>query len=315
MESIQYHGIAMGGKIYSLRMAKRMNQEQLAAVLNVSPAAVSKWERNLSKPSIEMLWALADLFECSIDELVGRTPGQVEELGIYDAQKFRLAIIGEDLLKCSEISRKQGLLAMEACIPDLKGGSRFLAFAIPFIMYLFMKQVDADAAFQLLENYSTTLPDAERQEGRMITAALKRIFAGDAPEMMQELISSFIGIDYRERKTNMSELLKYTRQDILDQYRDKKLYSQHTDLLEAFAQLGDFEIQLILRDTDNAALTAALTGASGCVVQAFLKNLSDRMLYFIHEDMKQWHGTEEEILAAQKKLLELGNFYLKKSEG
>ena len=88
-----------------------------------------RWERNLAKPSIEMLWALADFFECSIDELVGRTPGQVEEVGIYDAQKFRLALIGEDLLKCSEVSRSKGLLAMETCIPDLKGESRFLAFA------------------------------------------------------------------------------------------------------------------------------------------------------------------------------------------
>ena len=42
MECVKYHGIAMGGKIYSLRMAKRMSQEQLAAVLSISPAAISK---------------------------------------------------------------------------------------------------------------------------------------------------------------------------------------------------------------------------------------------------------------------------------
>lgn len=311
MENIQYHGIAMGGKLYSLRVAKRMSQEQLAAVLNISPAAVSKWERNLAKPTIEMLWALADLFQCSIDELVGRTPGQVEEVGIYDTQKFRLALIGEDLLKCSEISRQQGLLAMESYVPELKGRSRFLAFAIPFIMYLFMKQTEPEAAFQLLENYVTTLPETERQEGRMIAAVLKRIFAGENPELLQEVIASYIGIDYREKNTNLNELLKYTRQDILEQYRDKKLYSGHTDLLEAFAQVGDFEIQLILRNTDNATLTAALSGASGGVVRAFLSNLSDRVLYFIHEDIQQWNGTEEEILAAQKKLLELGSYYLK----
>ena len=105
MESITYQGVALGGKIYSLRMAKQMNKEQLAAVLNISPAAVSKWERNLSNPSIEMLWALADFFECSIDELVGRTLVQVEKVGVYDEKRFRLAVIGEDLLKCGEIRR------------------------------------------------------------------------------------------------------------------------------------------------------------------------------------------------------------------
>ena len=57
-------------------------------------------------------------------------------------------------------------------------------------------------------------------------------------------------------------------------------------------------------------LTAALAGASGEVVRAFLTNLSDRLLYFIHEDMKQWNGTEEDILTAQKKVLEIGGFCL-----
>ena len=52
---MEYNRVTIGGKIYSLRVAKRMTQEQLAAVLCVSPAAVSKWERNLANPSIEML--------------------------------------------------------------------------------------------------------------------------------------------------------------------------------------------------------------------------------------------------------------------
>ena len=74
--------------------------------------------------------------------------------------------------------------------------------------------------------------------------------------------------------------------------------------------MGAFEIQLILRNLDNATLTAALAGASGKVAKTFLANLSDRCMYFIHEDMKQWNGTEEDILSAQKKVRELGNFCL-----
>ena len=106
----------------------------------------------------------------------------------------------------------------------------------------------------------------------------------------------------------MSEILKYTRQEILDFYKDKKMYSDNTNLLEEFVHVEDFEIQLILRNIDNVTLTAALAGASGKIVKAFFANLSDRMLYFIHEDMKQWNGTEAEILSAQKMILELGNF-------
>ena len=69
---MEWRKIMIGGKIYSLRVAKGMTQEQLATVLCVSPATVSKWERNIANPNIEMLWVLADYFECSIDELVGR---------------------------------------------------------------------------------------------------------------------------------------------------------------------------------------------------------------------------------------------------
>lgn len=314
MESVKYHGVAMGGKIYSLRMAKRMSQEQLAAVLSISPAAISKWERNLSKPSVEMLWALADFFECTIDELVGRTLIQINKVGMYDEKKFRLAVIGDDLLKCSEISRAEGLLAMESYVPKLKSGSKFLAFAIPYIMNLFMKQADMDEAFRFLENYVTTLPEEEHQEGNMISAVLKKIFSGANPVILQELIASYIGIDYCEKNGTMSEMLKYSRQEILNQYNDKKMYSDNTNLLEEFIHVGDFEIQSILRNLDDQTLTAALVGASGNVAKVFMANLSDRLLYFIHEDMKQWTGTEEEILAAQKRVLELGYFCLNNVE-
>ena len=61
--------MSIGSTIKRLRLEKGMTQEQLAVILCVSPAAVSKWERNLANPSIEILWALADYFECSIDEL------------------------------------------------------------------------------------------------------------------------------------------------------------------------------------------------------------------------------------------------------
>ena len=199
---------------------------------------------------------------------------------------------------------------MEAYIPRFKGGSRFLAFAIPYLMNFFMEQMALDDAFQLLENYVTTLPEAERQEGNMIAAVLRRIFAGESPKILHEVIASYIGMDYSERKGLMSETLKYTRQEIMDQYKGKKPYSDNTDLLEGFIHVGDYEIQLILRNLATMTLTAALAGASGEVVRAFLTNLSDRLLYFIHEDMKQWNGTEEDILTAQKKVLEIGGFCL-----
>lgn len=62
-----------GKNIQELRKQKNITQEQLAAELGVTSAAVSKWENNYSLPDILMLCALADYFEVTTDELLGRT--------------------------------------------------------------------------------------------------------------------------------------------------------------------------------------------------------------------------------------------------
>lgn len=309
---MKHNRITVGGKIYSLRVAKGMTQEQLAAILCVSPTAVSKWERNLANPSIEMLWELADYFECSIDELVGREEKRLAKVGIYDDAKMRLVEVAEELLKCSEISRKEGLLALDERMKLYKGESRFLPFAIHFFLQSFMKRMEFEVTFELLENYVATLTADEQREGHMITQVLKNIASGANPELLMEIIASYIGVGYWERLQNTirTEQGKRDRAEIIGKYRDKKLYSEKTDLLERFETVGDFEIQVILRNLDNETLTAALSGASGKIVIGFLMNLSDRLLYFVSEDIDNWSGTEEDILKAQQRVLAIGGRFL-----
>jgi len=309
---MEHHRVIIGGKIYSLRVAKGMTQEQLAAVLCVSPAAVSKWERNLANPSIEILWELADYFECSIDELVGREEKHLTKVGIYDCEKLQLVEVAGELLVCSELSRKEGLLALDDRMKLYKGESKFLPFAIHFFLQAFMKRMDFELTFQLLENYVETLAAKEQREGYMITHALKEIASGVNPEMLQEIIASYVGIGYWEKleDTNRKVQGKRNRDEIMGKYRDKKLYSEKTDLLERFELVGDFEIQVILKNLDSETLTAALSGASGKIVAGFLMNLSDRLLYFVSEDIDNWSGTEEDILKAQRRVLAIGGCFL-----
>ena len=61
----------IGTNIKRLRLAKGMTQEQLAGLLSVSTAAVSKWEVQNSYPDITLLFPLAQLFGVSVDELMG----------------------------------------------------------------------------------------------------------------------------------------------------------------------------------------------------------------------------------------------------
>lgn len=59
----------LGNKIRELRRARNLTQEQLAASLNISPQAVSKWEMGASYPDMTMIPVIAGLFRVSLDEL------------------------------------------------------------------------------------------------------------------------------------------------------------------------------------------------------------------------------------------------------
>ncbi len=48
------------------------NQVSLSTKIGVAQSAISAWLSGKKEPSITSLWLLADFFDCTIDELVGR---------------------------------------------------------------------------------------------------------------------------------------------------------------------------------------------------------------------------------------------------
>ena len=76
---------AFSTTLHSLRKEKNVTQEQLAQNLGVSPQAVSKWE-NGSYPEGDLLPAIADFFDVSIDYLYGRSDREKTiEQKVFDA--------------------------------------------------------------------------------------------------------------------------------------------------------------------------------------------------------------------------------------
>ena len=65
-------------KIIALRREKNMTQMELADRMGVSYQAVSNWERGNSMPDISKLPQLAEVFGCSVDELLGDKSGLLE---------------------------------------------------------------------------------------------------------------------------------------------------------------------------------------------------------------------------------------------
>ena len=61
---------SMGELITFLRKEKGMTQNDLAQKMNVTDKAVSKWERDLSRPDINSIPKLAEILGISVEELV-----------------------------------------------------------------------------------------------------------------------------------------------------------------------------------------------------------------------------------------------------
>lgn len=83
-----------GKTILELRKKKNVTQEEMAAELGVTAAAVSKWENNYTLPDILMLCALADYFEVTTDELLGRNMLPKQAIIVAETEELGVKIAG-----------------------------------------------------------------------------------------------------------------------------------------------------------------------------------------------------------------------------
>lgn len=58
-------------KLY--RKERTLSQKQIARQVGVTQQCVSEWEKEGIEPTLSNLWAIADIFDVSVDELIGRT--------------------------------------------------------------------------------------------------------------------------------------------------------------------------------------------------------------------------------------------------
>lgn len=62
----------IGKMILKKRQAAGMTQEQLAAQVPCSRTIIAQYEIGLKTPSVSIVARLADVFGCTVDELIGR---------------------------------------------------------------------------------------------------------------------------------------------------------------------------------------------------------------------------------------------------
>lgn len=91
----------IGEQIAKLRRERNMTQAQLADKLYVTEKAVSKWECGNGIPSIENIGELAEVFEISIDELLG-AGGRKEQEAMTAEQIWQLQESNSPLINSYE---------------------------------------------------------------------------------------------------------------------------------------------------------------------------------------------------------------------
>ncbi len=64
-------------RLKELRKQRKLNQQAVADVLNCSQSVYSRYENGSYEPTLSVLIKLADFFQVSLDELVGRVPMDV----------------------------------------------------------------------------------------------------------------------------------------------------------------------------------------------------------------------------------------------
>ena len=62
----------IGKRLAEIRKSKNFKQTELAEMLNVSQQVISNIERGVTAPDIEQLKKFADIYNISLDQLVGR---------------------------------------------------------------------------------------------------------------------------------------------------------------------------------------------------------------------------------------------------
>ena len=96
--------IYLGENIRRLRTAKGITQEQFGYEMGVSAQAVSRWENSATYPDITMLPMIADFFDVTLDELMGRG----RQLDTAEREAF---------IQCMYEKRRRGEIAdlLEGC--------------------------------------------------------------------------------------------------------------------------------------------------------------------------------------------------------
>lgn len=265
----------LGMNIYLLRKSKEMTQDNLADVLNVSKMAISKWERGINFPDIEIMCIMADYFDVSVDELLGRKECLKTLNNLYNGETIKCLQIAKKIIEYAELAIKEGFLAVEKEVNKGKE-DEFLTFVWETTMDGLRKSYDLEKINHILTAY------AEKEENKVfaelcITGTLM-IISGVNIENIKEEMAIRLGKEYRKYMFD-----KKKEEDI--NYVAILKRKPKVDLLEGILKIEKENILECIRNIDSYTLSMALSGVSGEVCVYVLNFLNEQLRRCIYNEI------------------------------
>ncbi len=100
--------MTIGEKIIEKRKKLNYSQEKLSDILGITRQTLSNWESNITSPDLRQSKKLCEIFEISMDELVGNDINSIlikrtsylekNFHGIHDLLKLTIIVVGSFML-------------------------------------------------------------------------------------------------------------------------------------------------------------------------------------------------------------------------
>lgn len=222
-----------------------------------------------------------------------------ESRGMTKEEETRLLLAAWSICKLAAIARKEGLLALEETVVEGEEyrGEDFLRFLVLLVLDGTDPVDIQDMGWRRycvsLEEGCDALCSLIYLEGALV------IQAGDNPRIVEEKMKSFLPKKLYEEFEEMlrgeeKKPAKETTQEMVERVcAGKRLWNPKDKgyfvmkLADyTLCDLGDMQIQRLLRDIDNTQLALVMRGLSGDARRRILDNLSERLARMIMEDME-----------------------------
>ena len=140
--------IKIAENIRTLRKQHSFTQEQLSEALGVTVSAVYKWESGQSVPEVKMLMELADLFEISVDTLLG-----------YDRQNENVDNRIKRIEQCmAERDFKEAVLEAEKTLKKYPNKFDVVYAAACVYMVIYSDKKDEKAMQRAIDLFHSAIP-------------------------------------------------------------------------------------------------------------------------------------------------------------